>query len=338
MALGGVSWSGGGEGNKSLIVNKLTAGEELAGYSSKVLKKIPNGTNLILMKPGWYGIRYAGNRLYIAPIVEKSLHILERSGGMKELTGAEVETMVGSCKDYTEWALYQAMVTDMCRELVGEHALDAPVGKCMSPSSVKVKDETVLVPISGDIAVSVHAGERYVYRKLGITNTVKAAEYYKSHKGEIDIRVVEAFKGAELVYQVEEEKIQYWFDKDNTMFVASLGVSIPGMTTIITLYEEDFGWDAEQNRWLVESQIGKLKACKTKLDKVTADNLRAIQDNNQYIKELNDDIRLLEAKMEALSAQRATAESKNNELNSNIVLCREEYDRQFSKLFKKWEG
>jgi hypothetical protein len=98
--------------------------------------------------------------------------------------------------------------------------------------------------------VSAHAGLRWVQRKLKVP-VLQSEEYKKNHRVEIESAILEAWNKAEKVW-TGEDGIEYWIDDDNFAFIVGNG-------TVITLYQEDFGFALHINRSIIDMQLEEVR-------------------------------------------------------------------------------
>jgi len=290
----------------------------------KIIKRMPVNSSLVKLQGDWIGIRWKNGSvhgLYIKPILPKDLYLLEREVKQsRDFTSSELDTILPSIADRTEVLLYKEKIANRAKSIIQERFGDI-----------------IAVAPQGDhpsIKVSVHAGVRWVQRRMGISNESKAEEYRKANRTEIEEAIVEQFNNSAKLVWTDMDSVGYWFDDENIMYVVDLGSE----TTIITLYEEDFGWDKEENRWLVLRQLSKLHELIDKLKEVEDDTRGILENNSKSIAEIDDSMRDLESRLAVLSAQKQSLLANNNEMSKIAAFKKQEYDREFNKLFKRWEG
>lgn len=325
-----------GEQQKPLIEAKLAMSNEYEDVSARILKEIPDGINYIHLRDSWYGVRFKGQsgiKLAVLPLQEKDLFMLERDGRrLRNLSESDLKTAYEGCKDPDEEKLYEVRVDKRCREQLLEYLgvhLDLPVPEPVKEKLVGTCDEDEPT----GIRITAHAGMKYAQRIIGIANETKAMEYYQANMSQINALITAGVVGAERVW-VDEDGIEYHFDKDNIMYV----YGFDPVPSVITLYEENFGWGKERNRYLVLEQLKDLSALKAAIDHMEAEHWEDSSKRIDECEQISHDIKLLEAQVVALSARRSALMALNEESNQNLALKRQEFVREFRKLFTDRES
>lgn len=304
--------------SQHMIATKQALKQSYLAMVTKVLKKIPNDTSVCKIDGNWFGIRYLGAdreiNLRVDIFNEKDVYMLERDPQRRELQRVELETITPGITDNVGLEIYKQKLIKKAKDIIKE------------VSGVAMPDDGSI-----DITrVSIHAGKRWVQRKLGIIDDNKAEGYRKTHWAELEAAILKDFKDAELVWS-DGEGDEYLFDNNNIMYVYNNHV-------IITLYEEEFGFDKEINRSIVYQQIKVLdNACRESED-VDNNYREFLGKYNREVEDANAQISLLEAQINVLIAKINTLDSIKDENNKVIRASRAKYELAFNKLFKKWEN
>ena len=250
--------------------------------------------------------------------MEKDLFLIERDGyKTHDLQSSDLGSILEGCKDLDALDVYHMKVRNQGRKILEQYTV------------LKVKEENT----DGVLSICLHAGQRYVQRQIGIANEIKAMEYYKDNMSKINQEIIDKFtKSARKVW--DDGDTFYWFDDDNFMYITSKA-PVP---ELITLYQEDFGWDKQQNRWLVENQLSKLAKSKDQLDYVINSSTKIIESNEEQIRSFDSKVSSLQEKIKVVEAKKASLVSKNEELSKIVEYHQKQYNDRFDRLFKDWKG
>jgi hypothetical protein len=302
-----------------LIRMKQSLKEICASNNMELAASMTLSSNIMHIKDSWYAIRYLNGRadtcVKVVPLNQKDLPILQRDGRKeRELYEQDIETLLPGCIDEVALGLYNQMIENKAREYVYDHV------------GIKIEDD---VQEDKPITVSAHAGKRWVQRKLGIKGDVQAEEYRRAHLEEVEKAVLEGYSKAQLVW-VGEDQIDYYFDDENIMYIV-------GNNTIITLYEEDFGFTKEINRMIVHKQLEVLRKAYKELEEAEKQYVNSTQETDKELQAIADEISILESQIELLRAKHAALVANKEQSNKQVKLARDRFNAEFNKLFKKWE-
>lgn len=337
---------------KPLILLKQKHKKIVVEAHSKLLKIMPLSQNTLPLGDDWYAIRYLNDKtnteVKIEIMKDKDIGLLARDGRYeRELTRKELDTMLPGLIDEDALELYKQSLQKRARELVFEHTgvlIDSdgvtsiPLGS-MPINGMPEVPEVTEEPIEEDdefkpVTVSVHAGMRYVQRRLGIKNEVAAEEYRRKNTEEVIEAVLDGFGTATKVWE-DDDEIAYWFDPDNLMYVVGMQGGNPN---IITLYEEDFGFDKHINRLVAEEQLKVLAKVKNELNEAEANTADANERLEGEVNGIKDEITALESQIEMLVAKRAKLIADRDLGKKGVKAIRDRYNAEFNKLFKKWDA
>ena len=285
--------------------------------ADKELKSVmPSDTNMVKLTDNWYALQYVNGKASIimdmVPMTSEDAITIQRNPEReRHLSNSDMSNIVCALKDQVALDIYNSQVTKRAREIILDYL------------GVEIKDKQD----SQNMHVSVHSGLRWVQRKLGILNEVKAEEYRRSNVAQIEKDILLAYSSADLLWVGEDA--EYYFDEDNIMYVV-------GDNTIITLYEENFGFNKSINRRIVFDQVGvlretqeHLKETERKHEELSEDTSRGMDQINNQLALLEDEIELLTARKTVLSVRYAAGEREVRSANAR-------HQSEFNKLFKKW--
>lgn len=300
-----------------LIRMKQSVKEVYHSSCTELLSKMTLSSNVLHIKDSWYAVRYLSHHadacLMVVPLNQKDLPILQRDGRKeRELQEQDIDILLPSCIDEAFVEFYKQTIDKKAKEYVYDHL------------GMEIADGQ-----PDKITVSAHAGKRWVQRKLGIKGDVQAEECRRTHLKEIEEAVLEGFSKAELVW-AGDDQIDYYFDDENIMYVV-------GNNTIITLYEEDFGFTKEINRMIVYKQLEVLREAYKEVEEAERQCANNVQGIDEEVQAITDEIAVLESKIEVLLAKRATLYANKEQSSKQVKLARDSFMAEFNKLFKKWE-
>lgn len=338
---------------KPLVLMKQKYKKVFSDNTSKLLTSMPLGKNILELGDSWYGIRFLNEKtnmdIKIEPISEQDINYLKRDGRYeRELSKKELDTMLPGLISAEVLEVYKQKMQARGRELLFEHTgvlvdSDGVVSKLIGtpiaeePEPVDEPTEEIIEDAVDEdyepVTVSVHAGLRYVQRKLGIKSEVAAEEHRRKNVRDINEAVLDGFGNAEKVW--EDDGIAYWFDKDNLMYVVG---KQDGYPNIITLYEEEFGFDKSINRTITLAQLDVLAKVREELNKAEVNVSGANNLMEGEIQGINDEIRALESQVELLVAKRAKLMADRELGNKQVKAVKDRYVAESNKLFKKWDA
>ena len=331
---------------KAYIESKRTT---LKALKDKLLKKIPDGVNFIQISSvwcgitaSWYGIRVkngdAVEDIEIHPII-KDLFLLERDGRkVKDLSSRELSIILEECVDrkaHAEYAsnLHYASLSCM-QSYFGrpwDPSLEVPASGCQEeyPSVPGGKGKF------SHLRVSAHAGARFVQRKMGLYQDSQstAMSYYQEHSVEVNQSILKALDKAMSLW-ADEDGVSYMFDDDNMVYV--LGVT--PSPTVVTVYEEDFGWGKDRNRYLVLEQIKDLKKIKKNIAKLEQRYEASSQGNLKRRGEIDAEISVLSAQIDLLKSSYDKLLAEDEESGRELALERKRLIKECGKLFSDRES
>lgn len=306
---------------EDLIQTKQAYKEEYDSKVSKMLRLMQLNSNLVRLRGSWYGIRYTDNKgnlkLQIEPLNDSDITILKRDGRReRELTRLNLDDLLPGCIKEDEIEIYKQKVDSQARTLVSNITGEVLEGDT---------DD------GGTMSVTVHAGIRYVQRVLGIGKNAEsvASAYRSKNLKEVETAVLKGVESASLMW-VGEDGITYSFDDNNIMYVV-------GRNSVVTLYEEDFGFTKEINRMIVIQQMKVLRASHEVLVTAQENHQVIAQDIAQELQEVEDTIALLEAQVKEQVDKKASILSNIAQSDSKLKVANRSFDREFNKLFKRWE-
>lgn len=282
------------------------------------------GSNLIKLLEGWYGIAYYSDKktldIKFELLIEKDVYMLERDTNCHHYGRVELERIVPAYTDESALEIYKHKLQQRALEIIHDH-----VPSCQLTKEVSVQN----VINNTNVRPSVHASKRWVQRIMNIHSETQAEEYRRSHFKEIDKDIEKGFSTASKVWE-GSDGVSYWFDTSNIMYVV-------GNNTIITLYEEDFGFTKEINRSIVTLQIEEVRKSQKELDIVEKEHNELVNSIDNDISSLDADISELQVRMSYLNSCKSTLVATREQSMKGISLEREHFNNQFNKLFKKWE-
>ncbi|MMZ43566.1 hypothetical protein D1872_51220 [compost metagenome] len=307
----------------SLASQMIKARDAMETAKTGVLKKMTLVSNVVetAMLPGWYMVTFQdkdGSRdLLFAPVLSNSLYLIQRN--VKEESDwkrSELDTLLPSVVDSYKQQAYE--------DTVAKKAIKALSEMGWVDWEEEVEDQTT----ESQIKTSYHAECRWVQRVMGISSEYKAADYRNDHIEEVREAIKRGFSTAERVW-VAEDGVEYWFDPDNMMYVYD-----PSQQTIITVYESDFTFSKDINRSIVFSQLEEIKSAWDKLVDVKECHKDAEDQIAAEIGSIDDQIALLQAEIDLLSAKKQTKLSEKLESLRVMESARTQYTTEFNKLFR----
>lgn len=296
----------------------------LSFFGKRVSKDCILETNIIELGNTWYGIYYnIGKKmdLKIDFIPEKDLPVLERTAGMFHYTSSDLEAILPACIDEVTLELYKNDLREKAIDILKEKA--PSYYALLSAEEVEKDSEVGVIP-------STHAQKRWIQRKMNIKELdtdYKVEAYRKEHLEEVNHGIMESFHSAIEIWH-DEEGISYYFDEDNTIYIV-------GRNTIITLYEEDFGFNKSINRSIVTQQVEVLKEYKKELDKSLEEYHLLDKNITVEIESLDNEIKQLQDKVRSLSDKKVQLSLENSSNLEKVSKKRVAFEKEYNKLFKK---
>lgn len=313
---------------RKIIVDKSAFNTMHLKLIETVLSKMDNSINTLDLGYGWWAIRYINEKkqhwLKVEMLHENDLHLVQREtlgNARRELSRMDLESLLPAIIDYERLDEYKKRIEAKAIAFVKQY--------CDFIISSDVESVDVIRPIS----ISFHAGTRWVQRvyKINPTNEKMAEEYRRQHQKQVEEDILNGFKSAEHVW-TNDEGVQYFFDSDNIMYVKGTD------STIITLYEEDFGFSKNINRNIVYEQIKVLEQLRSDL---VIKEEECYTETNVLEAELylfTEELRLKEAEISLIKSKQILATSKRDSVSKTIHSERIAYSIECNKLFKKFEG
>lgn len=309
---------------KQLIISKQEAKRLFDLETDKVLRSMTLSKNIIELGEGWYGVRYYSDKgdakLAVELLLEKDLYIVERDGRRgRELSRADIDSFIPAMVDEPALEVYKQSVLKDAYDIVRESC------------GIEVTMDATSEP-EGIASVSFHAGKRWVQRVLNIKNDSKAADHYRLNKDEIDQAILDGYASSTLQWIDKEDLIQYFFDDSNMMYVVGAN------NKIVTLYGVDFGFSHDINRAIVMKQLEVIKDTHDDLIVAEHDFYKLTTAQEGQARYLTNEIKVLEASIEALVAKRDAMLATREESSKAVKLCKEKHQAECDKLFKKWDA
>lgn len=334
-----------------------------ASSTNKLLRAMPLSCNILRLEGNWHAIRYTNENgdtlLKMDLIKEGQAYLLMRDGRHQpELLRSELNDLLEPLLCEESLNEYKQMLLANAETLVRDHLgiiieADEPVTEeptteepteklnklldeynkldtAMTLAIAETLDEFKDIFYEQPVRASSHAVLRWVQRVKGITNEAQAEDIKRRQLSQLTDEVLDAFGMADKVW--EDDGISYWFNKDNIMFIVG---SADGYPNIVTLYEEDFGFNKDINRMVVLEQLKVLadnKALEVKANE-EANEVLATTENN--IQTINDQIKALESQMALLVANRAVENAQREQAVKGMRAAKDRYVAEFNKLFRR---
>lgn len=322
---------------KPLLLAKQRDKKAMSEWHKRLLKQMPLSKNVLHLRGSWYAIRYLTEKsvleVKIELIKDTDISLLMRDGRHeRELQRKDLEDLIPALIDEEALAIYKQSLQAKAKEILYEYA--GILGIEEGDAREIVNEESATTEEDNPVTVSAHAGVRYIQRRLGIKNEVSAEEYRRKNLAEVNEAVLDSFGNASKVWE-DADGITYWFNQDNIMHV--VGVE-GGNPNIITIYEEDFGFDKSINRMIVDGQLQVLSKVREELTEVEAHSSDINSRVNQEIQGINDEITMLESQVALLVSKRAKLSSDKELHSRQVKAVKDRYVAEFNKLFKKWDA
>jgi len=280
------------------------------------LVKVPgSNTNIHHIRDSWYVVRVTTDKnivgVSVEPFNQRDLYMIERNPSKeRDISRAELDTIAPAMLDTEALEEYKIHLRQEANVILESYGIE--------PSS------------SGCPVVSVHASRRYVQRILGIKNEALAEEHRRANSLTISEEVLKGFNSAQLIWE-GNDGVQYWLDENNIVYVYT-------DFTVVTLYEEDFGFDKAINRMVTFAQIEVLNKVYKELYDSEQEYAQKIDSADAEAQNITDQIQVLEAELSKLQARKNLLLATKEEAGKSVNAIRARYNAEFNKLFKKWEG
>lgn len=329
--------------------------KKLQQESSKLLKTITNKQKelekaMVLSqniqhtsKEGWAYVKCLGDNLdaeLIKVCINKEcVHILMRDMRVDSpLTHSELAVYLENLTNKHMVKQYQQSVEVSARSLLNELGfievkplimLREPKDPVEWEPPPALKEEYK----SGRVVVKLHAGKRWAQRVLNILEDSLAEDYYKANCVAINKDIESAVDNADDLWR-DKDGILYKITEDNIIFV--IGTDNEGLD-IITLYEADFGFTKGINRVVAFEQAKVLEELSNSIVKAEEE----FTDQSAQLTNMQSDIVAqidsLRAQIDLLVATKRNVDSKLDVLSAEVTVKKQEFNKEHSKLFKKWK-
>jgi hypothetical protein len=283
-----------------------------------IVNKLTFTNNVVSIGDGWYGIRYQINSkldLKIEKSTVSNMSLLKMENcRSRDLSTRELDSLLPALIDYPALDEYVDHIKARAEKVIQQ----------VAGSTVVFREPTKKPEIA---KVSWHASIRWVERLMDMTNE-EAETYTRGHLQEVQDDILESWGRAIMVWQ-GTDTTDYLFDAtENVMFVTS-------NNTIITLYEEDFGFDKHINTMIVHEQVKVLAQERELLSQYETSFTDAMS-------VVQSDLADVQVKKKRLQAMIAKLDTKEKDLiqhkvaeEHRIKLSCERFNNQFNKLFKR---
>jgi len=285
-------------------------------------KLISCDSTIARLQDGWFAIRYKNDKNEVTIMVElllqRDIHFLELDPKRKrEYRKSEIATLLPGYIDEVSLEMYKDRLKKKARQLI------------LESTGITVFDDPVLR--NDTLRVSSHAIKRWILRMLGITSEIKIDEYKKEHSPELEAEILNNVKNSKLIWENYEDSVQYWFDEKNIVYVIS-------NNTVVTVYEEVFGFVKEVNRAIVMNQLEVIKRCHEERIRSEKEGVEIVARLSEELEDIEDQTRVLESSLELLKTKQITIAAKRDECLKYQKMIKDEFYAEFNKLFRKWEG
>lgn len=324
------------------------AKEDMGVLMDKALKTMKLASNVERLWDDWFVVRHVRpggeTALELKCLIPGETPRLRRDGrNDRELTRAELDLLLPAMENTYSKHLWQDEVKLEVANLYPIYAIEKP--------KVEVEDQVVVKPLPKlvvedkqgetvvevvepkDNSVTVHAGGRFVQRKLllHVNSLDKAQKHFLHNIAEIKPMILESFHSpdTELLFE-DEEGIAYYFDKDNFVYLWGKPDG-----RIITFYEEDFGFAKHINRSIVMQQVEELKNAYEYYCQLQVENAREHEESKEALALLEDEEALLLAKLEAVRAHKTEITASLELSDKTLASHKKEYEAERNKLFRK---
>lgn len=305
--------------------------EEISRVLDKYFgKRVVQESNMIKIGEGWYGIVYSNRKkldLKIDYISENDISFLERRTGEEYHSRIDLEAVLPACINDILLEIYKNSLEIEARRLLEK---EAPY--CFSALQEEVPAEEG----SKGMGVSIHAQKRWIQRRLkveGLDTDSKVEFYRREHTEEVTSQVLEGLYSANKVWE-DVDGTSYFFDESNMMYIV-------GNNSVITVYEENFGFSKSINRSIVLQQLEVLRQSKGILDKEIEEYECSLSKISASIEKVDSKISRFELALSKLREKRDALVGDRKGKRDNLMKKRLDYEKEYNKLFKKpitWMG
>lgn len=307
---------------QELINTKQALGYEVNNLKNKILKSTPKTDNIVKISNSWFGIKYMPVKndvsLIIDPMKEKDIFILQREGSRAmSLTQIDIDLHLESIIDRDALDMYKDQVKREASEIVSKLGLMSCVDKSIDEDA--------------PVRVSLHSMQRWVQRKLGIKGDKPVDTYVTENHASVSEAILDGFGNSEFMCS-GLDGMEFWLDSDNTIYV----LGRKGHPTIVTLYEAEFGWDKQANRWLIMNQLDVIKETRNQYESAMDAHSKLTEEVAEENSRLDDEILELEERINHVRAKKQIGLAKIEESSRSVRVAKATHETQFNKIFKRW--
>lgn len=326
-----------------LSLRRSVSNEDRMKCEEEVIRKMSKECNLVHITGNWVGIRFLdgkGKTAFKDDIIpERDLYLIKRNPKRENnLRYTDLDTLLPGIIDMTALAEFKKIIQDDAYVMLSELGFNPEsemhpesAGDDMSVPSECSDDVVEPVPL---LHASTHACKRWVERVYKIFNESKVAEYVKQNRDKIEKEIENGYNSAQQVW-AGEDGVRYWFDDNNMMYLIGDNPSGVG-ETVITLYEEDFGFTKEINRMITFKQLEVLKQSYDELVHEGDIHAQLVESLGHSISGIDGQLNVLRAQISYLEAERASLIQNTETSARQVELKRGKYAQESGKLFKKW--
>ena len=306
---------------------RKSAKNELTKLAGAMAKQMDKSTNMQEIKPGWYAVRVitpSGElKTSVLALTASGVDLLKRTEGERDINSNDISVMSESVISSSVIEGYNRQIESKAKTILQEQ-----LGLVIHTDIDSEQAVSVVPEEDGKVYTTTHALERWAERKLGAVDRLRAAEYVRTHREELDAQVIEAYQKAEKFY--EGADATFFIDEHNITYVLCAG-------NIVTLYEQMFGFTPEINRDIVFRQIEVVKQAEQYVSEVFVEYEKVNEVNKAELTDNASQIRVLEAQIAELKAKNKTLDAQTNHALSTLHKAEETYNAEFNKLFKKFK-
>jgi hypothetical protein len=301
---------------------------------TKLLRGMNLHSNILKISDGWYGVRWMDEKgnldLKIDFLREHDICLLERDGRtQRELSRSEMDTLLPGMIDEDRLEQFKKDIKSKGIKMLDTEEFKAVLGCRIYSIPVEEGVEQVVGGIDlHNPKVSAHAGLRWVQRKLKVP-VLQSEEYKKNHRVEIESAILEAWNKAEKVW-TGEDGIEYWIDDDNFAFIVGNG-------TVITLYQEDFGFALHINRSIIDMQLEEVRKSFESYKEAEKEFDECSVRTEEEISVVESEIKVIQAHLELLTSRKSMLLSTKDQMTKALSLGRERYSSELNRLFRVGE-
>lgn len=174
--------------------------------------------------------------------------------------------------------------------------------------------------------VSEHAYERFAERIMGYTNQIDIRKYVTQNKQLISERINKTINYGDLYYEgsLRGYSCNKIFVKDNWVIIVD-----PNKNLVVTLYKVDFGLEVDEdgidfNKLFLEKNKSKLSKAKEDLELFKNNTQRSIEQYEKFMSENDDEIKILNKRINSLKSQNEGYSSLIKGYKENILFKEKE--------------